>query len=426
MPPALAVVFIAVLVTRLPFTIASGVGPDPDAWRLLLAGQRTVDTGVFQTSRAPTYPLVELVSAGLAGAPWSLFPTLTAVVAAGGAAAFVDLLRTFAVRWWAVPVAGYVLTPVIWRNDVTFMDFSWSLALLLAAFAALARRSFLAAGVLLGLAVAARPATALLVVVPVVVLLLERAPLRAWSHLVLAASTTAAAFFTLPYVSYGGLRFITAFPGPVSWQLAGQRATGDVWGPLGVIAVAALAVLAVWFCGARSRPSRTWCAAALAGLVVMAVAFATAPYEGAYLAPAVALVWLLFGLAVPAPAIGVGVAAVAVSSLMTVGALPWVGSGKTMLQDRAQRLSELDSARADTARVAALPPGTVVVVGYRMPQLLAMQPRSVLAGKPEFADPSRPVNTPQSVPVSGGTILVYGTADIRPADASRPRVDLEP
>jgi len=413
----------AAFLTRLPFTLGAGVGADADAWRLVLAGRMLADTGVYQASRPPSYPLVELVAATIAGAPWWVYPTVTAAVGAAGALAFGDLLRTLQVHPWPVPVAGYVLTPVIYRNDVTFMDFTWSLALLLGALALAARRAHLSAGLLLGLAIAARPSTAVLVVVVAALLVLERAPLATWARVFASAAVTTAAFFAVPAVSYGGLRFVFAYTAAVPWPVAAAHASSGVWGAFGTIAMAVAIISAAYrlLCSPPHLAPRQkqWLLASLAGIVATLAAFAALPLEAAYLAPVVPLTWLVLALTVPVAQLAGVAAVVALSSFVTLSPAP--AFGRTVLHDHADRVTAARYADAVTDALRDQRPGTIVVAGTRMPQLLALQPRTVLSGA-EFTLPDRRVGIAASVPLPDGPTLVYSVDDIAPGDRGAPRV----
>ncbi len=385
-----AAVGLVALATRLPFAFGAGLGSDPDSWRLLLAGQYLARTGQYRTSRPPGYPLVELVAAMLHGAPLWVFTLLTAAVGALGVAAFADLLQSLGVRAWQVATAGLAFTPVVARTAVSFMDYSWAFGPLLASMALVARRQWVAAGVAFGLAVACRPST-LVAVVPIAVVLV--AGREGWARFGLPAAGVALGFLAVPLVTFGPA-VVTAAPEHVGAVVAIGRATAGVWGLFGAVAVSAALV-------ARGFPSGPWCAGAAAGVVAQLLVFAALPADPGYLLPLVPLVWLLLAYGVSTRVLAAAAVVVAVSAFWAPSPSPVFG--RTVPADRELRLAAIDATAAELSRIRALPPGTEVALGSRMPQLLAaLPPDELIAGS------DRSLQIPARVVLSGGQVIVYG------------------
>jgi len=405
----LGLVFALVLASRIPFVFTTpGVGKDPDSWRLLLAGQMLVDTGEYRTSRLPGYPVLELFSAAVAGSPVWLFVLVTAIIGALGVAAFADLLLTLGVRAWWWPAAAMALTPVIYRSDLTFMDYSWSLAGVMGSMALLARGRWAWAGAVFGLAVACRPAAGVLVIGVCAYLLASRAATRSWVRFGVPAAVTGGAFLALPVIALGPSAIVSAVPESASPLVVVAKATTGVWGGFGAAAVAVALVMVVvrWWRGqwALDEVQRPWAVAAVAATVAMAGLFLLLPADPGYLAPIVPMVLLLLALTLTPQWIAVVAALLAVSAFVAPG--PLAKAGPTVTADRAQRIANTETARVTTATIATLPPGTVVVVGYAMPELLAQQPREMLAD-PALGGPYRQWSVPEYAVIPGGQILTH-------------------
>jgi hypothetical protein len=372
----------AVVAVQLPFVWSAGVGQDPDAWRLLLAGEIYADSGRYTMSRPPGYPAVELVARALAGAPMWVYTGLTAAVTTVAVVAFADLIRTLQVRAWVPLTIGFALTPVIYRNSVSFMDYNWSLAFLLLSWAALARSRPVVVGLMFGLAVASRPSTAAAVVVILVVLWGQREPLHAWVKILGTSGLVATAFFVAPLTLFG-LGFLNAVPAIAAPAVIAGRASVGVWGTFGSIGVAA-AVAVIGYRLVRQRlvvlPGTTpWAIAAGVGLVTQTGLFLLLPADAGYLSSAVPLVWLLAGVAfTPAVAIALAIA-VSASSFLAPTASDIFGT--TILKDRAERHETSEYLRRISQRIDELPAGTVVFAGYHMPQLLALRPTAVATSR---------------------------------------------
>jgi hypothetical protein len=80
--------------------------------------------------------------------------------------------------------------------------------------------------------------------------------------------------------------------------------------------------------------------------------------------------------------------------------------GPTVPSDMAQRAEAQQIGHQVTDAVAALPPGSVLIAGHAMPELLALQPRAVLAD-PALGGPARACSPPDRVVLPGGQILTY-------------------
>jgi hypothetical protein len=402
--PVPVLVGVATLLTRVPFLFDAGLGSDPDAWRLALAGRYLADTGEYRTSRPPGYPLVELVAAGLHGAPWWVFTAATAVVGAVGVGALADLARQLGIRWWPVAAAGTALTPVVLRASTSFMDYTWSFGFLMVALALAARLRWTAAGAAFGLAVAARPATAVCAVVVAVVLAGLRRPREDWARFAVAATVAAGMFLVVPLSAFGPA-VVSAADEHVSLTVAVGRMTTGVWGGFGVLAVLVGAGVAVWRWHARA----VWMPAALAGVLAVTALFALLPADPGYLIPAVPLAWLVLAEALPGSVAVVVVTAVATSCFVAPSPSPVFG--RTAVADLALRRDNEARAVAGRESIARLPLGAGVVAGSRMPELIAGLDPAVLED-PALTGPARSLQMPRRVRLPGGQLIGYAATDL--------------
>ena len=234
-PVAVALLGLAVFLTRLPFLPATGFGQDNDGWRLYFAGRITVDSGQYVTSRPPGYPAMELLSTALArsGATWVVYTLLTAAASAVAVAAFADLLQTLQVKHWVLASVGLAFTPVVYLHSTTFMDYVWSLAALMVSFASLARGRLLAAGFAFALALAFRPATFVMVALIITLFLLRRCRLVDAVRFGVPVAVVSGAFYSLPLLNFGW-PIVRAVRGEASLPLVFARSTVGVWGPGGL------------------------------------------------------------------------------------------------------------------------------------------------------------------------------------------------
>ncbi|TFV53728.1 hypothetical protein [Blastococcus sp. TF02A-35] len=399
---------VGVVLTRLPFVPGAGLGRDPDAWRIYLAGRITADSGTYTPSRPPGYPGMEAVALALHALPWWVFATLTTLVTAAGVVAFAALARDLGVRAWPLVGAGLALTNVVWVNSTAFMDYTWALAALGGALLAVRRQRPVPAGVLVGLAVAFRPSSAAAATaVLVVVLLVPWWTLRRVLALGAAAAAVSLALFAVPLATFGpGL--ITAATEPFQLERTVRLLVAGPAGVPGAVGLAVVAGAAAVRWARRGRPvpagdARVWVLALVTSVVAQLAAFLLLPVDAGYLMPAVAMTWLLGGLLLVRAELAVLVGAAVAGSLLPGLLVP------SVVEVGADRRATLVETAAMVAAIEELPPGALVVTRGRLPQLLALAGAEVPPGMD-------PAGTAARVTLPGGQQVSYA---YRAADEGR-------
>lgn len=272
-PVKAAAVGVVVLVSRLPF-IATSPGADPDAWRNVLAGMAIREHGTYVASRPPGYLLVELANAALPPLGVQLF---TATLSAVAAVLLGLLLRRRNVRAPWVGAGIFAATSTVWIASTTTMGYVWAVALLLAAMLAADTGHPAVAGILAGLIAAVRLPWLPLALLPVIM-----------SHRKATTGSSAAlvaGLSCLPFLWAFGLGPIVSqadHVGHPGWLFA-TREVLQVWGSVGLVAVAGTAIAAA-VCAPRH--SLLWVAGTAGGVAL----FAMAPLEDGYLIVAVPFV----------------------------------------------------------------------------------------------------------------------------------------
>ncbi len=303
-PRLFLVVATVVLLSRLPF-LGPGYGTDADAWRVALAARTIATTGRYAAARCPGNPVQEFVCSLLwRGGPLAL-DGATALMAALGAGFFTLIVRRLGGRDGVLAGAALASVPAFYAVSVQALDYTWALALALAAiYFALGGRS-LVAGLLAGLAIGCR-VTSGAWLVPLSLVLAAVRPPGARTRAILALTASALIVGTLAFVPLyleAGPAFLRFY----DWGYPGLRyviraATLDLWGVPGTLAI--LLALPLAWRGARRAPPKASIpppasplitAAWLTGLVLFAVAFLRLPYKSAYLFPALPLVFVLLG-----------------------------------------------------------------------------------------------------------------------------------
>jgi hypothetical protein len=375
---ALALLVLLVFATRLPFIgSASGYGSDPDSYRVVSTARLIARTGEYQASRLPGYPAYEYLTALSArSAPW-VSNAVTAACSAMAALLLALILRYFGVPRYGLLAVALAMTPVIYLNSCSTIDYIPAVACMLAAcYAVLCRRAALG-GVLLGVAVGCRITSGALAAPLCLWMLLNdpgRAAVRAC--LVFGATTlvSSALIFLPVYLSYGFGFF--AFYDNRSYpplDVVYARALPLVWGQLGGVAL--LLLLCALPLNHRHvrralRVPRTRHALALAAAAVALylIAFLRLPDEPGYLVPAVPFVLLAIALLAPPWTTLPLTTALALSSVVAFhhGVPAFDGP---VVEDHLVRLSQQRSTLAVLDAVARLPEGAVIVSGWELPRI---------------------------------------------------------
>ncbi|MGA3172000.1 MAG: hypothetical protein ABSE62_13415 [Chthoniobacteraceae bacterium] len=335
---ALALLCAVVLLTRLPF-LSAGYGLHADNWRTALAARHIAQTGVYEASRFPGYPIQEYICSLFWKTGPLGFNLLDALFCTLAVLFFALICIDYGVPDWWLAALAFAFVPVLYVNSVSSKDFPWALAFLLASWWCALRKRPVLTGILLGLAMGVR-ITSGVAALPIALILIDGAGNRAAIRRVLVTGLLAAiivvAAFTPVYIRYGTdfFNFYAehAFPGPLEIT---ARMTLEVWGLLGVAGLS-LALIAIPFAKSRPPLSSRQLLAWISMVVIYAIAFFCLPDEAAYLIPAVPFILLLIWLAAPRWAFRACCALILISPFVSLsGIRPTAG---LIIQDHRDRV----------------------------------------------------------------------------------------
>lgn len=373
-PIALALLCAAVLLTRLPF-LGAGYGEHADNWRTALAARHIAETGVYEASRFPGYPVQEYVCSWL----WKTGPfgldLLDALFCAAAALFFALICIDYGVADWWLAALTLAFVPILYVNSVSAKDFPWAFAFLLAAWWCAMRKKPVCTGILLGLAMGVR-ITSGAAALPIALILIDGVDNRLALRRILVTGLISAAIVVaafLPVYNRYGVEFFNfyadhGFLAPL--QIA-ARMTLEVWGLFGVAGLC-IAILAALIPSSTSRPplSSRHLLAWASMLIIYVIAFFCLPDEAAYLIPAVPFILLLVWRIAPAWAFRTGCALIILSPFVTMrGPHPTAG---LIIQDHRQRLAT-DSQITQFLRFSAMVTGSnAYIVGSWEPPITVL------------------------------------------------------
>jgi hypothetical protein len=382
----LAILFVLVLVSRLPF-LDAGYGVNTDAWRMAKAAREIARTGEYSISRFPGYPVQEIVSSWFwRGGPFAL-NALSTTFSAIAVTAFAAISRKFNRHDWLLAALALAATPIFFVSSVTAKDYAWALAFILLAFLSALQKQAVVAGMFLGLATGCR-ITSLSILLPIALVLLSRNnrhhKVISVTKFVTAAFVTATIAFSPVWLRYGTAFWLFYEHARPDWLTILSRSTIEIWGTLGLTGIVLAAGLGCfrWSRGSRRSEERahrvairqnSWIAASIVLWITLTVAlYLRLPDQAGYLLPAVPAVLLLMQQFAPRRAFQIACACLIASPFVDVSR-NGIRAG-AILVDQAERVRTLQQVQQFLGYAETLPGHHTIVVGAWEPIIAAVTP----------------------------------------------------
>ncbi len=376
------IVALVILVSRAPF-LDAGYGVNADAWRVAHIARLLGQTGVYEVSRFPGYPVHEIVSSWFwKGGPIAL-NALSAVMSLIACLAAWQIARRLQCRDALLLAAALAATPVFYVSSVTTKDYIWGLAFAWLAICLALENKPLLAGFFLGMAVGCR-ITSGAMFLPLALILfganLGAARARAVGSAAIVSALTAAACFRPVWQRYGWgfFTFYDSHGRPDIATLA-LRGTAEVWGALGLLGlVLALAAMLLHFRVRRptSIPpaaNRMIFPAFLLIIAIYLAAYLRLPDQAGYLLPVVPATLFLLARYAPRRAFQICCVLLLVSPFLELNSHGFQPGA--ILTDRRERQKTIsDVTRFIQFTEAELPDENLVIVGGWEPMITVLAP----------------------------------------------------
>ncbi len=296
----LVILLLAVVVTRIPLLFV-GYSFDSDAWRVAAVGKTFWETGNYEVSRFPGYPLHEIITGPFVLFGGSFLSNISTLIAA---LILIVVWNRFVQKESKSPRILTLLlafTPLFWIDSSETSDYVWSLLFILLCLSAVRINRVALGGLLLGCAIGFRP-TNVIVVAPLLFLQYYlNTPKKVILTFILCAMGTSLLAFSPVFITYG-------FSGWIHLTLA---QTSDIHHPIWersrlfvyrlVYSIGLLAFVAIGtvllsrrnILRALLREREPLVTAAIVGVVVFVLLLAIFPLERSYLLPAFPFLYLL-------------------------------------------------------------------------------------------------------------------------------------
>lgn len=293
-----------VFLSRIPF-LFTGFGMDGDSWAVAVAAKSFLNTGVYEVSRFPGYPVHELISSVVSWGGYFAANLLTTIVSTLGFIAFALILKQLRFKYIFLASFALAAVPVIYISSVTNIDYCWALTCILYSYLFLLRKKIPLAGIFLGLAIGCRITSGALLIPFCLMLLPNNNFKKHIRNILLFAffSLATALLCYLPVLFKYGVSFFTfydvAYP---SIPKVLYKFFFETWGIIGTLAII-VGVLLIFLPDSitarkylfpksiNERYVVTW----LIAIDIYIVAFLYLPVESGYLIPIIPFVIILLG-----------------------------------------------------------------------------------------------------------------------------------
>ena len=292
--------FLLIILSRIPF-LDNGFGVDQDACRVVIAVRQWLETGHYETSRLPGYPVFEfLVSLVVRYGP--VLVNLISTIASGIAAVLLYwLLRRIQIRNAFLIAMAFAFVPVIYISSVSTMDYLPALAFALASLGFVIKDRPVLAGISLGLAVGCRITSGAFLFAECLYWLVNREDPQRWRKTAMMAVvclSVAGSCFLSIFMGHGFGMLTYYWMGYPPWSEVLQTVTVEVWGRWGMICLT-LGLIMLPFVKGKNAPCldtqerRRMTIVSLTVLGLYTASFLKIPYEAGYLIPLIPFLFIL-------------------------------------------------------------------------------------------------------------------------------------
>jgi len=293
-----------ILATRLPF-LTGGYGVDSDAWGVALTAKTIAETGEYEVSRFPGYPVQELIFSFLYKGGPVLFNLATALMSVMGVMFFALTLRKLRFKYVLLASTALAFVPTLFINSINSLDYIWAFGFSMACMYFIAVKKPITAGIMLGLAIGCRITSGAMLLPYTIVFLgpdYSRKNLLRAGLFVAVSLITGVLCFLPVYLMYG-FAFFTYYDVPYpSIPKVLYKFTLETWGVLGFFGL--LCSIAMLFAPTRNKTRQylfprsvninfvlPW----IIAIDLYIISFIVLPMESGYLIPLIPFVIMIFG-----------------------------------------------------------------------------------------------------------------------------------
>lgn len=287
--PYIFLIVFSFIFSRIPL-LNLGFGSDPDAWRVAVSAFDLHYFGIYHPSRFPGYPLPELFNSLIINYGWLATNIATMIISLISVIVFAKILKELNIKNKGLLVVTYAFLPILWINSAITMDYMWALAFILLTWFFIIKKQYVLAGLMMGLAIGSRITSAALIL-PFLYLILSDKNVKNVIYYLITACITALILF-LPLFFQYNLSFLAYQPVNIGIMVILKNISYR----FGTLALFFGLILFIWSSKSvlhkiLKRDNLTLFLLFSIGITL--VLYLKAPYETAYLIPAVPFVLIL-------------------------------------------------------------------------------------------------------------------------------------
>lgn len=292
---------IIVFISRM-FFVDAGFGHDADAWRIANSAKLFAETGLYEPSRFPGFPVPEIVLSFLPAVTPFYANTATALLSAAAFIFFCLLLKQFKKDNYLTSGLAFAFTPIIFLNSIVAMDYIWALCFIIICLYFCFKKNFIAAGFFLGLAIGSRFTSAIMILPALLIIfdIVKENKIKSTAKFIIASGAVSVLCYLPPLNYYKGLDSIYVdYPGIL--QIA-YRSSINLWGAAGTAAIifSFIYIIKNFSILKRTYGNNKILFIAFVPAVIFYILFFLAfPYEAGYLIPVIPLIIILLFITLP-------------------------------------------------------------------------------------------------------------------------------
>ena len=288
--PYIFILTLLFIVSRVPL-LNLGFGSDPDAWRVADSAFDLHYFGIYHPSRFPGYPLYEFFNSFIINYGWLATNIATMVISLISVFIFAKILKELDIKNKGLLVITYAFLPILWITSASTMDYMWALTFILFAWFFIIKKQCFLAGFMMGLAIGSRVTSVALILPFIYLILTETKNVKNAIYYVVIAIVTSIILY-LPLFFQYNLNFLTYYLNDMTII----HVLLNINYSFGILAVSfGLMLLMLSFKSLLDnilkKDSFTLFLLFFIGIVL--ILFIKAPYEVAYLIPAVPFLLIL-------------------------------------------------------------------------------------------------------------------------------------
>lgn len=282
--PYILILSLIFVLSRIPL-LNLGFGSDSDAWRIANSAFDLYYFHIYHPSRFPGYPLVEFINSLIINHGWLTTNILTMVLSLISVIIFAMILKELEIKNKGLIIITYAFLPILWINSASTMDYMWALTFIILCWFLILKEKFVLAGLIFGLSIGSRPTSIFLIIPFIYLIYIKNKDAKNIFNFSFTSIIIASILFIPLYLQYG-LHFITFYYQDLYISSVWSDAS-YLFGSIAIIFGIVILILYSKVLFEEISKKNKMLIFFLISTFLIIILFIFAPYETAYLIPAI-------------------------------------------------------------------------------------------------------------------------------------------